>query len=110
MSDDPFTALAEAIGVAQASDAPMASALLTAVLEAEARGTPLPVFEGAGEEYAAWAGFASPPEREAMFAACARELAGQPAHAVQIKRLIAACYRRLGAEDRAAFMAWASKQ
>ena len=110
MTSDPFTALAEAIGVAQASDAPMAHALLTAVLEAESRGAPLPAFDDAAEEYADWAAFAAPPEREAMFAACARELAGQPAHAVQVKRLIAACYRRLSAEDRAAFMAWAVKQ
>ena len=107
---DPFTALAEALGVAQAADAPMASALLTAVLEAERRGQPLPVFEDAAVEYAEWAAFAAPPEREAMFAACARELATQPSHAVQVKRLIAACFKRLSAADRAAFLEWAGRQ
>jgi hypothetical protein len=107
---DAFTALAEAVGVASCHNDVMTRALISAILESERRGPPLPVFEDAAQEYADWAAFASPPEREAMFAACARELAGQPAHAVQVKRLIAACFKRLSAADRAAFLEWAGRQ
>lgn len=110
MQVDPFTALAEAIGVAQATDAPMASALLSAVLEAERSGAPLAVFSDAATEFGDWAAFAAPPEREAMFAACAREIAVTPMHAAQVKRLVAACFKRLSAADRAAFLDWAGKQ
>ena len=83
-------------------------AILDATLQDYREGSPLPVMLDMQAEAESWATFAAPSELEAHLVAIVKHLADAPVHVAQRKRLIAAIWKSLGAEDRAAFIAWSA--
>lgn len=105
-----FIALTHAVGDALEADHIATGQLLAAVIESLRVGPPAAPLNGVQAEFTDWAAFATPAEREAMLIACLGEMVKAPAHKAQIKRALAAMFKRLNAKDRAAFLEWAARQ
>jgi len=109
-SIEAMNALGVALGnaVAQCPDA--ALGLLCATIEDLRMGNPLPVLTQIGEDADWWAASSSAVEMEGYLIAIGRHLPDTPMHQRSRKRMIAALFKAMSAEDRAAFLAWGADQ
>lgn len=81
-------------------------AILDAILQDARMGNPIPIMRDVTEDAAWWAGNCSPIELEGYLVAIMQQLAETPLHARSRKRLIAALWKKMGAEDQASFIEW----
>ena len=84
--------------------------MLSALIEECRVGSPVAVFTTIADDAEWWAANATPVEMEAYLTAIARHLPDTHTHAKARKRIVAAMFKAMSTDDRAAFMTWAGQQ
>lgn len=99
-----------AVGESLAAHEWATAAALDAVLQDCRIGNPLPLMADIAQDADWWAGNALPIELESYLAAIVRRLPETPLHVKSRKRIMAAMWRAMPSNDRAAFIEWTGKQ
>jgi hypothetical protein len=84
--------------------------IICAMIEDGRAGNPLPIVSEIDQEAKWWAGLATPLELEAFLYAIADRLSETPLHQKTRKRLLARLFKDMQSDDKAKFIAWASKE
>jgi hypothetical protein len=84
--------------------------IICAVVEDGRAGCPLPVISSTDDDAHWWAGLANTIELEAYLYAISARLAETEMHSKTRKRLLARLFTGMADQDKAAFIAWASKK
>lgn len=112
MSQSKYEAIGALYAALHRCDAEVPEALIPiccGVIEANRTG-PLPLTQGVAEDAEFWAGLESPLVMEAYLMAISRHLPETPTHQRARKRIVAAMFLSLPAEDKERFIAWAQTQ
>jgi hypothetical protein len=83
---------------------------LATLMEEWRAGSPMPPLLEMADEAEFWAANATPLDMEAVLVAIARHLPETHLHTRARKRLVAALFKGMGQDDRAAFLAWGTTQ